>query len=125
MFTMQPSRLPSFLYRQRGITFIGLLMVAAVVVALGILTVRVVPTVIEYQAISKAAQRAAESATTVAEIRAAFDRARAVDYFDAVSGRDLQISKENDRIVVEFAYQVELHLVGPAYLLLKYAGRTS
>lgn len=111
--------------RQRGFTFIGLLFVAIVVVVLGILTAKVVPTVIEYQAISKAAQRAAESGTTVAEIRASFDRSKAVDYFEAVSGRDLLISKENDRIVVEFSYQKELHLVGPAYLLLKYAGRTS
>ena len=111
--------------RQRGFTFIGLLFVAIVVVVLDILTAKVVPTVIEYQAISKAAQRAAESGTTVAEIRASFDRSKAVDYFEAVSGRDLLISKENDRIVVEFSYQKELHLVGPAYLLLKYAGRTS
>lgn len=111
--------------RQRGVTFIGLLFVAIVVVVLGIVTAKVVPTVIEYQAISKAAQRAAEAGNTVAEIRASFDRSKAVDYFEAISGRDLLISKENDRIVVEFAYQKELHLVGPAYLLLKYAGRTS
>jgi Tfp pilus assembly major pilin PilA len=114
-----------FARRQRGVTFIGLLFVAIVVVVLGIVAAKVVPTVIEYQAISKAAQRAAEAGTTVAEIRASFDRSKAVDYFEAISGRDLRISKENDRIVVEFSYQKELHLVGPAYLLLKYAGRTS
>jgi Tfp pilus assembly major pilin PilA len=111
--------------RQHGFTFIGLLFVATVVAVLGVLAAKVVPTVIEYQAISRAAQRAAEAGTTVADIRAAFDRSKAVDYFEAVSGRDLLISKENDRIVVEFAYQKEVHLVGPAYLLLKYAGRSS
>jgi len=111
--------------RQHGFTFIGLLFVAVVVAVVGVVAAKVVPTVIEYQAISKAAQRAAEAGSTVAEIRASFDRSKAVDYFEAISGRDLLISKENDRIVVEFAYQKELHLVGPAYLLLKYAGRTS
>jgi Tfp pilus assembly major pilin PilA len=122
---MNRSGLPPTSCRQHGITFIGLLFVAVVVVVAGIVTAKVVPTVIEYQAISRAAQRAAEAGTTVAEIRASFDRAKSVDYFEAISGRDLVISKENDRIVVEFAYQKELHLVGPAYLMLKYAGRSS
>jgi hypothetical protein len=30
----------------------------------------------------------------------------------------------NDRIVVKFAYQREIHLAGPAYLTLKYSGRS-
>jgi hypothetical protein len=125
MSPMNRSGFPSTSRRQHGITFIGLLFVAVLVVAAGIVTAKVVPTVIEYQAISRAAQRAAEAGNTVAEIRASFDRSKAVDYFEAISGRDLVISKENDRIVVEFAYQKELHLFGPAYLLLKYAKRSS
>lgn len=110
--------------RQRGITFLGIVFVGVVVGALGVLAAQVAPTVIEYRAILKAAQRAAESGNTVPEIRAAFDRSKAVDYFEAVSGKDLEVTKVNDRIVVEFAYDKEIHLAGPAFLLMKYRGRT-
>jgi len=109
---------------QRGITFIGMVVVGAIVAMGALVAAQVAPTYIEYQTIMKAAQRAAESGTTVPEIRAAFDRTKAVEYFEAISGSDLEISKVNERVIVEFAYNKEIHLVGPAYLLLKYQGRT-
>ena len=110
--------------KQRGITFVGIVLVGIVVALVGLLTAKVVPTYTEYLSVMKAAQKAAESGTTVAEIRASFDKTRAVDYFDAVAGKDLVIGKVNDRVVVEFAYDKEIHLAGPAYLVMKYRGKT-
>jgi len=107
--------------RQRGISFIGLLFVAAVLGCAGVVLAQVIPTVIEYQAIGKAANKAAEG-NTVPEVRALFDRAQAVDDFKSVSGRDLDVQKIGDRVVVSFAYDREIHLAGPAYLVLKYKG---
>lgn len=111
-------------HHQRGITFIGVVFVGIVVGVIGVVAAQVAPTYLEYQSIMKAAQRAAESGTTVAEIRSSFDKSKAVDYFEAISGKDLDISKDNDKIVVEFAYDKEIHLAGPAYLVMKYRGRT-
>jgi Tfp pilus assembly protein PilE len=110
--------------QQRGITFVGMVFVGLVVAVIGLVSAQIVPTYVEYMTIQRAAQRAADSGTTVAEIRAAFDRTKQIEYFTAISGRDLQVSKVNDRVIVEFAYAKEIHLVGPAYLLLKYQGRT-
>jgi hypothetical protein len=39
----------------------------------------------------------------------------------SVQGKDLEVTKEGDKIVVKFAYQREIHLAGPGYLTLKYA----
>ena len=108
--------------RQRGISFIGLLFVAVVLGCAGVVLAQVIPTVIEYQAIGKAANKAAEG-NTVPEVRALFDRAQAVDDFKSVSGRDLDVQKIGDRVVVSFAYDREIHLAGPAYLVLKYKGQ--
>jgi hypothetical protein len=108
--------------RQRGISFIGLLFVAAVLGCAGVVLAQVIPTVIEYQAIGKAANKAAEG-NTVPEVRALFDRAQAVDDFKSVSGKDLDVRKVGDRVVVSFAYDREIHLAGPAYLVLKYKGQ--
>lgn len=108
---------------QRGISVFGMLLVGILLAMLVVLAAKVVPTVTEYLAIQKAVNRAAQSGTTVTEIRNAFERAKAADYFEAISGKDLEISKDGERIVVEFAYDKEIHLFGPAYLLLKYRGR--
>ncbi|RZL50040.1 MAG: DUF4845 domain-containing protein [Variovorax sp.] len=108
--------------RQRGISFIGLLFVAAVLGCAGVVLAQVIPTVIEYQAIGKAANKAAEG-NTVPEVRSLFDRAQAVDDFKAISGKDLDVQKVGDRVVVSFAYEREIPLFGPAYLVLKYRGQ--
>lgn len=109
--------------QQRGISFIGLLFVAVVVASVGIMAAQVAPTLIEFQAITKAASRAA-TGSTVPEVRSIFDKAAAVDDIRSISGKDLEVSKEGSKTVVAFAYTREIHMAGPAYLLLKYNGRS-
>jgi Tfp pilus assembly major pilin PilA len=109
--------------QQRGISFIGLLFVAGILACAGVLAAQVVPTLIEFQAITKAASKATEG-NTVAEVRSIFDKAAAVDDIKSISGKDLEVSKEGDKTVVAFAYTREIHMVGPAYLLLKYNGQS-
>ena len=108
---------------QRGISFIGLLFVAIVVACVGVVVAQVIPTLIEYQAIDKAANKAAEG-TTVPEVRAIFDRAQAIDDFKSVSGKDLVVQKVGDKVVVSYAYEREIPLFGPAFLTLKYKGQS-
>ena len=110
-------------YQQRGISFIGLLFVGGVVACAGILAAQVAPTLIEYQAINKAANKAKDG-STVAEARSVFDKAAAIDDISSISGKDLEVTKEGDKTVVAFAYTREIHMAGPAFLLLKYNGRS-
>ena len=109
---------------QRGLTLFGLLGWAVLVGFVGYVTVRVVPTVIEYYTIVRMVGKVASgSPTTVAEARADFDRQRQIDYtVTAVTGADLVVKKENDRVVIEFGYDKEIPLFGPAFLLIKYRG---
>ncbi|HEX5804723.1 MAG TPA: DUF4845 domain-containing protein [Macromonas sp.] len=109
---------------QQGFSLIGFLFVASVVALVVVVAAQVLPTVIEFQSISKAAQRAVDNHSSVVDIRKAFDKSASADYFDAIKGSDLEILKDNDKIFVEFSYQKEIHLAGPAYLLMKYHGRT-
>ena len=109
--------------RQRGISFIGLLFVGGVLAFIGVIAAQVFPTLIEFQAITKAAAKAKEG-STVAEARSIFDKAAAIDDFKAITGKDLVIAKDGDKTVVSFAYNKEIHIGGPAYLLLKYTGQT-
>ena len=109
--------------KQRGITFFGLIFVGAVVGISGIIAAQVFPTVLEYQSVSKAVN-VAQTSNSVPEIRAAFDRSASVDNISSIQGKDLEITKEGDKVVVKFAYEREIHLTGPAWLTLKYTGRS-
>jgi Domain of unknown function (DUF4845) len=110
-------------HQQRGLSFVGILIVGALVASAGILAAQVVPTLIEFQAVTKAASKAA-TGNTVAEVRSIFDKVGAIDDIHSVSGKDLQVSKEGDKTIVAFAYTREIHMAGPAFLLLKYSGRS-
>lgn len=110
--------------RQSGVTLLGLLMWAIVLGFGALIVMKVVPTVLEYAAINKAVNKiAAEGLTTVPEIRAAFERQKDIDYgITAISGKDLDVTKENDKVVIRFAYNKEVELFSPVFLLIKYQG---
>jgi Tfp pilus assembly protein PilE len=108
--------------RQRGMTFIGLLFVGSMVAFFGIVAVQVVPTYIEYITIVKAVKKAANGASTVQDVRNSFDKSTSIDQISSITGKDLEVTKQNDQVVVSFAYQREIHLGGPAYLVMKYQG---
>jgi hypothetical protein len=78
---------------------------------------------LEYQSILKAVNKAKEG-QSVAEARMIFDKQASVDDIKTISGKDVDVTKEGDKVVVSFAYEREIHLAGPAYLTLKYAGRS-
>ena len=42
----------------------------------------------------------------------------------SVSGKDLEISTVNEKVVIAFAYDKEIELMAPVYLLIKYEGRS-
>jgi hypothetical protein len=111
---------------QRGLTLFGLLFWALAAGFVGYLLVRVLPTVNEYVTIQRAIDKiAAEQPATVAEARASFDRQKDVEFsISAVSGKDLEVTKENDRVVLAFAYDKEIPVMGPVYILIKYEGRS-
>ena len=118
-----PCRRPG---RQRGITLFGLVFWAIVIGFLGYVLIRTLPTVNEYLTIQRSINKIAEAAPqTVAETRQAFDRQKEVEYsITAIGGKDLTVTKENDRVVIAFAYDKEIPIYGPVYLLIKYEGRS-
>jgi hypothetical protein len=113
-----------FRRRQRGLTLIGLLFSGIIIALVALVAMRVVPTVIEYFNIKKAVVRAASASPSgvPSEIRTAFERSQAIDDFTAIAGKDLVITKVNDRTVVSFAYEKRVPLFGPASLVIEYKG---
>jgi membrane protein required for beta-lactamase induction len=106
--------------RQQGLSFIGLVFLVAILVAVAAIGAQSVPVLLEYQAISKAANKAAAEGNTVAEVKASFNRAAAIDDIKSITGNDLVVTKVNDKVVAGFEYSRDIHLVGPAYLVYRF-----
>jgi Domain of unknown function (DUF4845) len=112
--------------RQGGITLVGLLFWAVLISATALVLMRVFPAITEYRTIQSMVNKAAqEGGSTVPAIRATFDRLQQIEYgVTSITSRDLDISKENDEVVVKFAYDKEIELVPPVYLLIKFEGQS-
>ena len=111
--------------RQRGVTLFGLLFWAVIVGFVALIGMRVLPALNEYFTIKRAVNKIATEGTTVPEIRAAFERQKQIEYsITTISAKDLIVTKENDKVVVSFAYDKEVELVKPVFLLIKFEGRS-
>ena len=113
-------------HAQRGMSLFGLMAWAIVIGFFAYLAIRVLPTLNEYFTIQKAVNKVvADSPTTVAAVRKAFDKQKEIEYsISSISGKDLDVFKENERIVIRFAYDKEIPIIEPVYLLVKYQGRS-
>jgi len=110
--------------RQRGISLIGLFLVGLIAVALIALGFRVVPAVVEYIAIERAVQKIKNEGSTVRELQAAFDRHATIDDITSISSRDLDITKEGDRIVISYAYAKKVPITDTVALVIDFSGTT-
>ena len=111
---------------QRGFTLFGLLIWAIIIGFVALVGMRVLPALNEFFTIKRAINKITTEGTTVPEIRAAFERQKDIEYsIVSISGKDLQVTKENDKVVVGFAYDKEIELMKPVFLLIKFEGRSN
>jgi len=111
--------------RQRGVTLFGLLFWAVIVGFLALIGMRVLPALNEYFTIKRTVAKIASEGSTVPEIRSSFEKQKDIEYsIVSITGKDLVITKENEKVVVSFAYDKEVELVKPVFLLIKFEGRS-
>ncbi len=120
-------RPPSFPRRQRGLTLIGLLFWGSVVAVAAVVGMKIFPTVLEYYTVQRVVDRiAAGNPATVPQVRQEFEKATQVEYsIQSIKSSDLVVTKDgNDKVVIEFAWDKEIDLFGPVYLMIKYRGKS-
>lgn len=111
---------------QRGISLFGLLFWGVLIAFTAVVVMRVAPTVMEYYTIQRAIDRIAKSnPPTVPAARDDFERTRQIEYsIVSITPADLVISKDNERVKISFAYEKQVPLAGPVFLLIKYEGQS-
>jgi len=110
---------------QGGLSLSGLLVAAVVLVMVAMLGMKLVPEFIEYYQIVKTVKKVAQepaAASSIQEVRRAFDRQATVDGISAITSQDLEITKEGGQVVVSFAYERRVPLLANVSLLLEFNG---
>ena len=108
--------------RQAGLSLVTLIFVGVVVLLLLTLGMKIVPALAEYFAIDRAVQKVANEGQTVRDIRNAFDRYATIDDIKSITGKDLDITKESDRIVVSYSYPYSVHILDNVRLVIDFSG---
>ncbi len=110
--------------RQRGLSIVGVIFFGGIIVILLLVAAQLVPAITEYIAIERAVQKIKGEATTVPEIRAAFDRHAVIDDIKSINSKDLDITKDNDRVVISYAYSYQMQLLDNVRLVIDFSGTT-
>jgi len=91
----------------------GLLVICVLLIAFTLLGFKLFPAYAEFLTVQKAVTeivRNPEYRSSTKEIQAAFDRRATIDNIRAVGGKDLDISKEGDRVTVTASWSVKVPL---------------
>ena len=116
-------RIPS----QRGASLLGMVVIAVVVGFFMLMGARVFPSVNEYLTIRRAIAHIMKSNPTSAnDVRNAFERTTEVEYsIKSLAPKDLVVTPVGDKLRTSYAYNVEIPIIEPVFLLVKYEGSAS
>jgi hypothetical protein len=109
--------------RQHGLSIVGFIFVAAVVMVAVMIGFRMVPAYIEAFTVQKVMADTlsrSKEGFTLYQFRRDFDLKASADYIDSVKGSDIEVTKEGNTLVATASWQRVLHLVGNVSLLLDF-----
>ena len=100
---------------QRGMSFIGMVLLIALLVSIVLLGVKLTPAYLEFFSVKKVlgamAKEPGFETMSAKEIMASFDRRATIDYITVVDSKDLDISKGDGGNVVSVEYSQKIPLV--------------
>jgi hypothetical protein len=103
------------MHRQRGMSFISILILIVLGVSIVLLVAKLSPAYIEFFSVKKIMMTMAKDpafpAMSPKEIRDSFDRRATIDYVTSVTGNDLDLSKDNGENVASVEYAQKIPLV--------------
>lgn len=112
-------------HKQLGVSFLGMLVVGAMIALIAITAIRIVPVYTEFMTVKKilkAMQQDPLDTMTPKEIKVAFDKRASIDYISVVSSEDLSIERsDSGATVLRIEYQVVRPLVGNMSMLMDFS----
>ena len=109
--------------KQRGLSLIGFMIIAALAAGVLLVGFKSVPAINEYMAVKRVVNRVAEEGTggaSIQQMRVSFDRGAQIDDITSINGKDLNIFKEGNTVVIDVKYAREVPIAGIVSLLFNF-----
>lgn len=108
--------------RQYGVTLIGFIVLIAIVGAVGIVAFRAIPIYNEYFTVRKIVKSINVEANEVTpnDIRNQFVLKASADYVTDIKARDLDITRENGKVIISVTYSKTIPLFANVSLLFDF-----
>lgn len=114
--------------KQRGLTIIGFLLVAAVAVIFIAVGARMVPAYIEFYSVQQSLEKSlmdAKDPTSINDVRRSFTKYIQTDYIDSVNAGDVDVQKDGNVVTATVAWARKLHIAGNVSLYLDFEAKAS
>lgn len=109
--------------KQHGITMTGFLVTAVILVIIALLGFKIAPAYMEFYTIKKQIKLVANEVTATERrvVENAFDRRAVVENITAISAKDLEITKDGDKVILSVEYSVKVPLMGNLSALMDFS----
>lgn len=109
--------------QQRGMTFLGYVIVLGVIGFFAIMIMKLVPIYIEHQAVVAALNAVSQqpATSTAQNIRSSIDKRFAVDNVTVIKASDFRINRAKGKTVVSIDYEAKTSFIGNLYLMVKFS----
>jgi hypothetical protein len=102
--------------RQRGVTFVGMIFIAVLIVLGAIIALKLVPAYIEYATVVQHLREIARSPEarggSPREVQMMFSKRAQIDNIKVITADDIEVTRDGDSVVLTAAYQSKIKLFG-------------
>ncbi|MGH8693001.1 MAG: DUF4845 domain-containing protein [Burkholderiales bacterium] len=114
---------------QRGVTFVGMIFIAALIILGAIIALKLVPAYIEYATVVQHLREIARSPDarggSPREIRTLFSKRAQIDNLRAVAADDIEVTRDGNSVVLSASYQTKVKLFGNLSACIDFEARSS
>ena len=110
--------------RQRGISFVGMIFGAALVILVAILGLKLAPPYMHSAQIAQIFKAIASDPemrnASIKEIKESYSKRADINYISDITADDIDVNKENGQFIISASYSVKIPLAGNITLVLEF-----
>ncbi len=114
--------------RQQGVTFVGMIFIAVLIIMGAIIALKLVPAYIEYATVVRHLREIANSPDargSPRDIQVQFSKRAQIDNIRAVTAEDIDVTRDGDSVVLTASYQTRVKLFGNLSACIDFEARSS
>jgi hypothetical protein len=111
---------------QNGMGFLGIFLICTAIVLVAVGGMKVGPSYMEFYGLKDAIFKVQGSgATSVADIKRAFEKQVEINNFKSIGSTDLEITRDGNDVVISFAYPKKIHMFNNVHVCIDFAATTA